>query len=583
MGAFAPDSFRAMALRINSVIEELKRTPDWLLLAGGMAIFFYCFMAIHFGKLPLRIEESDWPQMAEAVYRSGEPVIEADETHLVRFNQDLSVDQSPLIGASQPPLYAYTLAASMGLLGTDAANGLRVIGAIGLVAAIVLLFLIAREATTRWRLVGGVAAILLLVHPYAVQGSVFLDIDTSIYAPIVLLAIWVAIRRARRPGPLRPPDVLAIGGLLALATWAKLPTAIVLGVVLAAWWLLSRRPLRRAAAEAAAFLATAAALFLATYALWCEVTGIPFSYTFDANFGGESNFLSEWPLVGNAVHWHLRWFGAALLILGVIYAVDLVRSFLAERRLRPLDLCYLFGVGVLITYVVFSPTDGVEQGKYAFPALAALILPIAWMLLRNPLPEARSAIWVVVAVVGLATAFLLPDRLENLSAGGDYGSWGSELVAVLATGAALWLVWRLGGRRGFAGGVVVVVVGLLAVQTARSYESEYSPLYPIPDNYDFVWAVRDMEDMLGAKDIVVAPKDLAFYVEQRVIEGEDAFARGDARLAAAIRRYPKIKVFARGTAGPPVGPMTEALLDRCFPAFRGFNTTTMAYRNDGCP
>ena len=569
--------------RSRRLLNGVKETPRWLLLAGLLALAFYGVNALHYGKQPLRIEEGEWPAMAEAIYQSGKPVIAADDTHRVRFTEELTVDQSPFIGAWHPPLYLYTLAASMTVLGTDSPHAIRAVGAVGLLAAALLLLLIAREVTPRWRPVGGIAAILLLIHPYAIQGSLFLDIDTSIYAPLILLAIFVAIRSARASGPLRPSQVLAIGSTLALVTWTKMTTAIILIGVLAVWWLLSRRPLRRAVLETTAFVATGAVLFFSTYFFWSEISGIPFSYTFDVTFAGKSNrFLSDWRLSENAAHWHIRWLGVALLLLSLVYAADLARSFFSTRRLRPLDLPFLFGIGVLAAYVLFSPTDGTYQGKYAFPALSALVLPLSWMLLRNQSMRVRKVLWPAAGAIGLLAVLLLPDRLTNLSVGGVYGTWGSEMRATLVVAAAVGLAWFLGGRRGFAGGVVVVLVALLTAQAAHSYRADHSPMYPIPDTNEFSLAVNDINSMIEPDDIVVAPKDLAFYVAGRVVEGEDAFARGDARLAATIRRHGKVSAFARDSFGPPVGPLTEAVLDRCFRDRHEFGTAIVSYRSRDC-
>jgi hypothetical protein len=237
---------------------------------------------------------------------------------------------------------------------------------------------------------------------------------------------------------------------------------------------------------------------------------------------------------------------------------------------------------VLIQYVVLSPTDGTYQGKYAFSAIAAMLLPISWMLLRGRPERQPLAFWGGAVAIGLVAALLLPDMLTGLSYFGDYGSWRYELRLTAAAGAALLLAWWLGGRRGFAGGVVVVLAILLAAQTTRSYRADTSPMYPIPDTADFGAAASDINQTLRPGEIAVAPKDLGFYVEERVIEGEDAFARGDARLAAAIRRYPQITAFARDSFGPPVGPETEAVLARCFRDLRTFGTASVAYRSGDC-
>lgn len=564
---------------------ESKGTRRWLYLAGALALAFYLVNAVHYAKLPLRIEENEWPPMAKAIYETGKPEIAADETHRIRFDENLEVDQSPMIGAWHPPLYLYTAAASMAVLGTDSAYRLRAVGIAGLLCAAVLLLLIAREVTPRWRLVGGVAAILLLIDPFGIQGSTFLDIDTQLYTPVVLLSIWTAIRLAKRQEALGPPQVLALGATLALVTWTKMTTTIILVGVLGAWWLLSRRPFRRAIIEVVAFTATGAALFFSTYALWCKLTDIPFSYTFEVTFEQKSNRLfSSWTVVEHAVHWHLRWFGAALLILMLVYLGDMVRSFISKRRLRPLDLPFLFSLGVFVTYVFLSPTDGTYQGKYTYPALVSLMLPISWMLLRGSAEQnARLLLWPAAAAIGVIAVLILPDQLTGLAEFNvHYGSWAYELKLAAIAGIALGAAWFLGGRRGFGGGVLVVLAILLAGQAIHSYRANTSPMYPIPDTADFLAAVNDIEHETPTDDIVVAPKDMGFYVKGRVIEGEDAFARGDGRLAATIRRYPEITAFARDSFGPPVGPETEAVLDRCFLRHHEFGTASVVYRTANC-
>ncbi|NLT07352.1 MAG: hypothetical protein GXY03_13735 [Solirubrobacterales bacterium] len=588
---FDPPARRGMT---EATVERAgaRRRVKWGALLGLLsvvgAVAIYAANAAHYAEMPLRIEENEWPPMAHAIAESGKPIIEySDGDHRVRFNPDLTVDRSPLVGAWHPPLYQYSLAAVAVVAGDSTSNGLRAVGAIGLLAAVALLLLISREVTPRWRLIGGVAAGLLIVHPYAIQGSVFLDIDNTIFAPLALLAMWLAIRFARQPGPLSATQVLGLGGALALVTWAKMTTTIALVGVLVVWWLLSRRPLRRAAIEAASFVGAGAALFVSTYAAWSMATGIPFSYTFDVTFAQKSGRLfGEWWITDHAAHWHLRWFGAAVLLLSAVYLIDLVRNLVASRRARPLDLLFLFGVGVLFNYVLASPTDGAYQGKYAFPALAALLLPVVWLLLRKPHGRASAWQWAGAAALGVMAAALMPDVLTNLSLYGHYGTWSFELAVVIGTGAALgaaWLLGRIDGdRRGFAGGTLLVVAILLVAQDVRSYRSDTSPLYPIPDTADFRVAATDLNASLGSREVVVAPKDLGFYVDGPVIEGEDAFARGDELLAAAMHRHSRIAAVAQGTFGPPIGPATTAVMDKCFLDRRVIGSVTIAYRDRDC-
>jgi hypothetical protein len=560
------------------------RWPAWLLAALTLALVFYGINALHFAKQPLRIEEGEWPPMARAIFETGKPIIEADRTHRLRLEEDLSVDESPRIGAWHPPLYLYTLAASMTVLGTDSPYRLRLVGVAGLLISIGLLFLIAREVTRRWRLVGGIAALLALIHPLAIQDSVFLDIDPSIYAPLALLVVWLAIRYGKSAEPLRLSQILAIGAAIALITWTKMTTTIDVLAVLVFWWLLTRRPVRLAILEAISFITVGLGLFFATYGLWCALTDIPFSYTFDVTFIEKSDRLfPTQSYVEHALHWHLRWFGAAVVILGFVYLVDLIRSFTSEWRLRSMDLPFLIGAAILVQYVFLSPTDGTYQGKYAFPALLMLLLPISWMLLRKSATSRPVGQWAVAAAIGALAVLLIPDVLTGLAfLNVNYGSWIFELRLLAGVGAALLLAWWLGGQRGFPGAVILVTAALLAGQAIDSYRADTSPMYPIQDKADFNAAVNDLHRNLRDGDITIAVKDLGYYVDGPVIDGEEVFVQGDERLVRIIRKDPRIVAFARDSFGPPVGPATAALLSECFTDQHIFGTASVVYRSKRC-
>lgn len=562
-----------------------KGAPRWLLIAGVLALAFCLVNAVHFAKEPLRIEESEWPPMAKAVYETGKPVLAADKSHVIRLTAEYTRDTNALIGAWHPPLYLYTAGASMAILGTNSPYRLRAIGVVALLAAALLLIVIAREVLKRWQVIGGVAAILLLLNTYAIQGSTFLDIDTQIYAPILLFAIWVAIRTAKRREALGPWQISALAFAIALVTWTKMTTAIILVGVLIVWWVLSRRPVLRSIAEAVAFVGAGAGLFFGTYALWCKITNIPFSYTFEVTFEQKSNRLfSNWLIVEHAAHWHLRWFGLALLILTVVYLVDLLRNFIGKWQLRPLDLLYLFGIGCLVTYIFLSPTDATYQGKYSYPAISALLLPITWMLLRRPTPQQRRwVIWPAAIGLGAIAAILIGDQITGLAEYDIlYGTWGHEIGVAVISGLAMGLAWLLGGRRGFGAGVVVVLAILFVTQSIHSYRANTSPLYPIPDTNEFLALKNDINATVRPEDIVIGPKDLDYYLDSFVIWGEEGFARGDELQAQKIREDPRIVAFARDSFGPPIGPLTEEVLNECFTRRTEYRTASVAYRTKSC-
>jgi hypothetical protein len=142
--------------------------------------------------------------------------------------------------------------------------------------------------------------------------------------------------------------------------------------------------------------------------------------------------------------------------------------------------------------------------------------------------------------------------------------------------------WLLGGKRGFGPGVVIVLAILFVTQSIHSYRANTSPLYPIPDTAEFTALSNDINATVNPEDIVIGPKDLDYYLDSYVIWGEEGFARGDELQAQKIREDPRIVAFARDSFGPPIGPLTEEVLNECFTRRTEYRTASVAYRTKSC-
>ena len=141
---------------------------------------------------------------------------------------------------------------------------------------------------------------------------------------------------------------------------------------------------------------------------------IPFSYTFQVTFIEKSNRLfSNFLFVEHATHWHLRWFGAAVLLLALVYLVDLGRSFLSERRLSAVDLPFLLG-GAILSSTSSEPDGWHLSGQVRFPR------PDDGSYCRSAgcsCATTRAAAirqWGLVALIGAAAAWLIPDMITGL-------------------------------------------------------------------------------------------------------------------------------------------------------------------------
>jgi hypothetical protein len=550
------------------------------------SLLFYLGSAWHFAGQPLRIEENEWPPMAHAIVEHGKPVIEASEGRRFFVDWDASLIRSERIGLWHPPLYMYSLAAVAAVAGKDADAALRLVGILALLASCGLLFAIAREVTReRWFAVGAVASTLVLLHPMAIQGSTFLDIDTGIYAPLFLAFMWMVIRSDQR-GALTPLRGLALAAMVAVLLWAKLPTVFILAPVLALWWLL--RAGWRGLVRSVVVLVLGGALFLGTYALYCWAASLPFDYTFEVLKARRGPLGWEAPpgRVRATLDWHIRWFLPVLLLLAAAYGGAALVRLVRTRRVLGADLLWGFGIAVFLCYAVVTPMGdaGIAafyQGKYAYPAIAALALPIAVMLTARPLTRADVPWLGFAAVVGLVAGALMPDPVTAQ----HFGVTPVRDLVLIAAGSAAALVLAGFSRRfrtWLGWGALVVVAALLSVQSLHAIRADTSPLYPVTDTADFETGTDFMNAEKRPGDIAVASKDMTHYIKAPVVDSQDLYLRGDPVWARFIANHQQVTMVSTSTFWPAVGGETSYVLSQCFADIHQFGTVTVYLRTKRC-
>ena len=127
-----------------------------------------------------------------------------------------------------------------------------------------------------------------------------------------------------------------------------------------------------------------------------------------------------------------------------------------------------------------------------------------------------------------------------------------------------------------------MLVCLLGAQAVHSYRADTSPLYPIADTSEFEAAVDYVNRTMPADGVAIVPKDMGFYVDGRIIEGEDHIRSRRCKARRSDPPLPAIDVFAHDPADPRSAPETEALLVRCFPERREYGIAYVLSRTPGC-
>ncbi len=438
----------------------------------------------------------------------GEPPMGDSVDFLVAADQEAGLDYSPAHRAGVSPEASWHPRAYMELL---VASG-RIFGrswvarrAMGIPIFLLTLWLTWRIASAVRRergagpLAPALAVFLLCTSPFAIKGSVHLDIDNTVLAAGCVALTWACIAGESWTMPKR---AALAGVVFGAVLWAKLTTPLaVLGGVFV-YEVALRRP-RRAAAFVLSVGAIGAALFLCTWWLYCSAKGIdwrvPFRYTFGALMAQSSRAGAGAGLMGHlrVVARALLWFSPFLAPIALAGAAAAVWRLVVRPASSARGLIAFVSLAIFCGYLIVGR---VVYGlpKYQFPALPlfcvlAADLSVDW--LARGTGRARGAL-AILGAIALAfalhvswvgdllyrTDYRLKDaratseeefRQEAAGAGiASAGLGAAFLVVVLAA----WCIGRDLRRSLALGALSFAVGGQLAVNTLQC-RADYTTIY----------------------------------------------------------------------------------------------------------
>jgi hypothetical protein len=384
--------------------------------------------------------------------RSPLPVLFPDEfryAHLARGMADGTGSAWRGAPISQTAaLYVYFLVPAWALLSSsvDAYHATKVAGTVVLCAQVFPVWWLARDVLGGDRRLALVPAVLALLGTWMLTGA---EIVTEVLAfPLATAALCCAVMALRRPGSRLGWVAL---GLLALATWARIQTAVLVPALLAAFLIdVGRQPtpadreLRLRAHAPYLIVCGAGFLFAALVALAAP----------DA-FGDYGGFFDARPSLGKVMDksaLQLAELAAVAGFLPVLLAAGAVVSGRAWRDDRAGPLLAVFWPAALATVLLSGfflagyPQAVSAIGRYVTYAVP-LALVLLVVLLRDRAALLPAASWVVAAL----GALLLVLRPAVQMMGEERATWG--------------LAYRLhqGAGVGVAVGLVVASLVLVAL------------------------------------------------------------------------------------------------------------------------
>jgi hypothetical protein len=250
----------------RSKVARLRpELAEWIAHAGIASVYLALFLQQ--ASEPYTIDEAAFPYGAAAILEKGIPQFYNGETR----PQDL--------GLWHPPLYIYTLAAQMLVLGESQA-AVRSYGALAVIVAWIIGLAILRRVYPS----GGTGARCLfssvfLLNPLILAGSLVPDIDGTIGIVLVMSFLWLGTRIVTGTDP---PALIAVSvGIWLFSFSTKFTTTLLMVPLVAlAAMLAPRCRIKHLGAQLAAILTGGAAFLL----LWYNASRLlnaPFPAPFD--------------------------------------------------------------------------------------------------------------------------------------------------------------------------------------------------------------------------------------------------------------------------------------------------------------
>lgn len=477
---------------------------------------------------PLRVDEIEFAAMARVgVPAHGAPVISASESLREVIGGD--AQYGALYGLWHPPLYIYLLAVAATLGAADA--WLRLVGVLCLCGSFAVIWRMSRDALGPQapRVVVALPLSLALLSPIVVQGSLFVDIDNTVLATLMLLFLW----QFTLPGDrLRPARLAWLTALLVLMLCAKLTTFPMVWMVAAIYAAASPEPRRQLLAAVIVGVA-AAAIFAALYLAYCAAFHLPAGWMFDQGFGGRRDLFATGKSLAQllrSLRWNIAWLSPVLAVSLLVVAVERLRAFLRQPRATPIDAWLVLSLGMFVAYIGL----GAMLGKYTMPAAlmaaAAIGVRIArgWASWQVP-PWFVVGLTLLLMIVPASLQPLLIDRALPLVARQPLAGDPRLQAAAALTAGVLWFGWlwvraqRYTGpvdRLGIAGLSVALSLAVITpIQTSRLVfaPNDNGPLRAGPE-VGMEELVAALRRDLPAGAAVIADKDIGYYTGHRYLD-----------------------------------------------------------------
>ena len=431
-----------------------------------------------------------------------------------------------VVDFGHPLLYVGILMATGWLFGPSLLS-FRLFGVACLVVDLVLIRKIADQMTSSTRearLVSLLASTLFLLMPYAIDGSLHIDIDTSVL-PVICLAFTLTFALfVRSTGRRRMTLGCAVSLLFSLGLWAKLTTPLLLPLAAFGYCLCTKQKLRTLLLHAMLFV-IGAGVFMGTWHLLCTACNFPtlsvfrrILSVFASKVGGPSLDVSE---LGRTIVVISFAFNPLLMVVWLLALGDVMRRIVSHKPNNDVTLYLaILTPAICLGYCMIGRlTYGVPKYHLPFAPLAALLAASFLGPVLARLSIRKFALGAVAGILsGLLFAFI-PDPLyvvnHELKAAAFSGRSFTPSLVLLSIAAVAYfaslgiaIVLWITGRKNVAWeilmfSILMQLVGYNLRQSLAPYQIAYS--YGVRGIPEAFRRISDCQRFFVPEATIIAP------------------------------------------------------------------------------
>lgn len=294
----------------------------------------------------------------------------------IPYSAEAQMPHYGLMGSWHPPLYQDALRILVRVAGLNREN-LRLLGIFCFFLTLRLTYLLVNEVTHN-KAKGILACILYLIHPLAIQGSLVIDIDSTVLTTLLMFFLFYFCRHYEKP---TLKNNLFLGVLFFLCLWAKLSTPVLLLFALLVSYIF-RGKIKKGLIELSIIAGLGISLFLLFWFAYSRIYQLDFFGVFQrsinvlSKYSGGTTYAGLKELALRSARIYL-WLGPYFIILWVSIVILRIRGYIrGEKQFREIDFLILYANVVFFSYI-FVGGSCFGMAKYHYPIVAIICIIIA--------------------------------------------------------------------------------------------------------------------------------------------------------------------------------------------------------------